>query len=94
MFIAVGFFEYYRSEFKNRGIEPARLPDHRSAEPQPLEVLPHCAWMVGEMDAFLNAGRREKFMRWLGFIQGVWWAGGYATVQELMAQNRPPEGAA
>ena len=36
----------------------------------------------------LDAGERERAMRWLGFAQGVLWAHGIYAVNELREQNR------
>lgn len=33
--------------------------------------------------------RREKLMRWLGFVQGVFYDRGIYTVDEMRAHNRP-----
>lgn len=33
--------------------------------------------------------RSEKLMRWLGFAQGVLWAEGYYTLEELKRHNQP-----
>lgn len=33
--------------------------------------------------------RREKAMRWLGFVQGALWAHGLASIEEMKAVNRP-----
>jgi len=51
--------------------------------------------MVPKMRGFLDEGRREKFMRWLGFIQGALWADGVYGIDDLKEHNRPngrPEG--
>ncbi len=33
-------------------------------------VLGHCSQMLDQMDAFLAQGRRDKALRWVGFIRG------------------------
>jgi hypothetical protein len=33
--------------------------------------------------------KREKFMRWLGFMQGVLWNNGIYTLDQLKDHNRP-----
>lgn len=38
----------------------------------------------------LAEGRREKVIRWLGFMQGVLWAEQAATLDELKSMNAPP----
>jgi hypothetical protein len=49
--------------------------------------------MLGQIDEFLGAlpPRREKSMRWLGFVQGFLWAMHVATIDELKSVNRPPD---
>jgi hypothetical protein len=56
-------------------------------------MLSHCRWAIPEVRAFLAADRREKAMRWLGFLQGALWALGLYSIQSLMGQNKPPEAA-
>ncbi len=48
----------------------------------------HLAFMCEE-GATYAAERREKAMRWLGFVQGALWASGRATIEELKNMNRP-----
>jgi len=50
----------------------------------------HCAWMLCRVTEFMDAGRREKAMRWLGFAQGHLWSTGRATIDEMKEWNRPP----
>ena|ERR1051325_1061675 len=54
-------------------------------------VFMHLHSMIYEMEGFLEEGRTEKFMRWLGFIQGCFWTSGKFTLEELMNHNRPTE---
>lgn len=49
----------------------------------------HLGWMMDETRVLVKDGRREKAMRWLGFIQGVIWATGMATIDDLKAMNKP-----
>jgi len=54
----------------------------------------HLAFMCGEGASYAEE-RREKAMRWLGFVQGALWRDGYATIDTLKNMNRPdvvPEG--
>lgn len=70
------------------GADPAweRLPAGRCTK---------IAIMLPQMRQFVLDDRREKFMRWLGFVQGVLWDHGVYTLDELKAHNAPdePEGA-
>jgi len=46
--------------------------------------------MIPKMDAMLVLPSQEdieKFMRWLGFIQGVLWQRGWFTLEELKEHN-------
>lgn len=49
----------------------------------------HLLNMIPQMRDFVTDGRREKVMRWLGFMQGVMWARGMFNIDELMDHNRP-----
>lgn len=59
----------------------SRLDEHGS----PAE---HALWMLDRIPEFMAAGRREKAMRWLGFVQGALWAWNYATIDEMKDDNR------
>lgn len=62
---------------------PAATPIERGAPPC------HVLYMCDQIDAFMRAGRREKAMRWLGFVQGHMWSLGYADIAEMKTANRP-----
>ena len=53
--------------------------------------LGHLLEMIPQMRVFLNEGRREKVMRWLGFIQGALWSQNLFTLEDLKNHNRPNE---
>lgn len=50
----------------------------------------HLLWMCDQFRDFLREGRREKAMRWLGFIQGAFWVLGLRSVEEMKNDNKPP----
>jgi hypothetical protein len=50
--------------------------------------LNHIAWMCYESAKHLETGKRDKAMRWLGFIQGVLWNSGLYDLQSLKNDNR------
>lgn len=50
----------------------------------------HLAFMCVEGATYAD-GRREKAMRWLGFVQGALWVGGDADIETLKGMNRPDE---
>lgn len=60
------------------------LPTTLQARKKVLDMLPH-------MREFVEEGRREKFMRWLGFVQGLLWYMGVYSLEELKDHNRPTE---
>ncbi len=53
----------------------------------------HAIHMVGEILKFIDRPESlediEKAHRWLGFLQGVLWMRGYASLDELRDMNRP-----
>lgn len=73
----------YRRTLLSRGNSPAR----RSEVPNEG----HLMWMCNQVDEFIEEGRLEKAMRWLGFIQGALWWAGIRSVEEMKADNKPPE---
>lgn len=63
--------------------EPLTYYDQRPAEPG------HLLWMCDQIPAFLQEGRREKAMRWLGFLQGALWVLRWRTVEAMKTDNAP-----
>ncbi len=51
----------------------------------------HVMWMLDQIGDFIDAGRREKAMRWLGFVQGWMWERGRSKIDETKDANRPRE---
>lgn len=49
----------------------------------------HMRGMIPKMRVLLAEGRREKLMRWIGFIQGACWHMGIFSIEELKEHNRP-----
>ena len=54
-----------------------------------LTMIMHVLWMINQAREFVVANRTEKAFRWLGFVQGVLWALGLATIDEAKEANRP-----
>lgn len=50
--------------------------------------LEHLAFMCVEGASYAEE-RREKSMRWLGFVQGALWALGLSQIEDLKNMNRP-----
>lgn len=53
--------------------------------------IPHILEMLPQMREFVAEGRREKLMRWLGYIQGVLDVLGVYTLNELKLHNAPDD---
>lgn len=53
------------------------------------ETRAHLASMPPRMRGLLASGRREKLMRWLGFMQGSLWALGVCDLDTLKKMHMP-----
>lgn len=51
---------------------------------QAMSVLGHCLWMLGQIDGQSH----DKAHRWIGFVQGVMWMTGVATINQMKDDNR------
>lgn len=51
----------------------------------------HLGWMLGEIVPFYDAGRIEKAMRWLGYVQGACTALGLCTIGQTKDLNKPDD---
>lgn len=49
----------------------------------------HLRFMCIEAQQFVDDGRIDKAMRWLGFLQGVLWARGLFSLDDLKNHSRP-----
>lgn len=54
-------------------------------------VYQHLVFMCEEIPRQLDAGKRDKAFRWLGFLQGAVWSLGLASISELKRSNMPTE---
>lgn len=52
-----------------------------------LEQAQHVLWMCDEVQALLSLDKREKAMRWLGFVQGSLWLLDLRTIAEMRTDN-------
>lgn len=69
--------------------EPRRAPSDVVLE-RDVHVA-HLAWMLGEIVPFYDAGRIEKAMRWLGYVQGACVALGMCTIDAMKDLNKPDD---
>lgn len=87
---------FYRKQLHARGglegpQEPTRMTALRVSPRAAEHGLPqaHILSMIDAVDELILEGRREKVMRWYGFIQGALWALGVFTVDELKSHSNP-----
>lgn len=75
-------------------------------DPTPREAMSHVVGMLDKMDEFLDLveewgenepqplnGAWDKFNRWLGFVQGVFWLHGDYTLDQMRDHNRTEKNA-
>ncbi len=78
-------FLLYKEWIREKGILPCRSED------SPCH-LGHLAYMADvSLTEFIPAGRREKAMRWLGYIQGVLVACGWFKLDDVKKHSMPDE---
>ena len=51
------------------------------------DSYPHIRWMLDKIDMYVDDGRVDKGMRWLGFVQGVLWGRGIYTISQMQKHN-------
>lgn len=51
----------------------------------------HLLFMSEEGQKLVTAGRTEKAMRWLGFLQGALWGLGITSIEEQKIINKPDD---
>lgn len=66
----------------------AKRADTSQADLNTKDALPHIMWMLREIRFLVVENRIEKAMRWLGFAQGVLWAHGIYSIEEMKEDNR------
>lgn len=59
------------------------------ARTKEVEALVHLMEMFPQMREFIKSGRREKLMRWLGWVQGVLFMCDVYTLDEMKTHNMP-----
>lgn len=75
-----------------RGLYSARSPN--GIDGFNVSSMEHALFMCDEIPALMEAGKREKAMRWLGYLQGALTAIGVLTLEEAKKMNMPDELAA
>jgi hypothetical protein len=89
-------FMYYAAllQFSNEypALDAKRIDlTRRGTDVPTILVDQHLLWMCRAACRFIDEGRVEKAMRWLGFLQGMFYARGTFSIQELGEHSRPDE---
>ena len=71
-----------------RRLHLAGVSDLASVREAQSARVQHINTMFPRLRTLIAEGKREKAMRWIGFIQGAFWALGDATLDALKAMNR------
>lgn len=78
----------YAALLRERGTAPVQHTNH--VGPGDEQVMEHALWMCGQVLTF-DESRREKAMRWLGFIQCAMWTSGMRAIPSMKDDNRGAE---
>ncbi len=79
-------------------LSAVELPEHMKASKRttsqvtgfhPHDGIRHLMFMCLAGCGFVDAGRLDKANRWLGFLQGAIWMGGFNSIVEMKDWNRP-----
>ena len=67
---------------------PQRHPSSAKS-PEREDQLQHARWMLNEMETGYRAGlfSEGKINRWLGFVQGIFWACGVYSIDTMREHN-------
>jgi len=76
----------------NRYLKNGRFENYtpEKAENEYSSGTKHILYMLHEIPKFIEAGRKEKAMRWLGFIQGWMWCEDIYEIKDFKNHNKPP----
>jgi hypothetical protein len=77
-------------DLKAARVDEGLFLETRIREDRFKTIASHALYMQEQIAIFLETGRTEKAMRWLGFLQGVMWMTG-VPLNHLKEMNRPDE---
>jgi len=83
------FTKEFPDALKQGLLAPERLNMNPGVIHSKADMASHVLYMSREIFTFIIDGRREKAMRWLGFIQGYLWANNIQSITELKDTNKP-----
>lgn len=69
-----------------RAVMPEQAPHRANLAMAVHNAFPHVEWMLLNMPSYRDEG--EKYMRCLGFIQGILWENNIYTLDQLREQTR------
>lgn len=90
----VATIKKYSDTLSFRGIKPTRHLDlevnEHKIDATANKLLEHARWMCDEIIVKSSEydSHTEKIMRWLGFVQGVLWATGFYSIEQMKDDNR------
>lgn len=84
------YLEHEWPELSPRQLEAPDTQD-KSSRLEPGQRVAHYKFMCLEAQRFVDQGRIEKAMRWLGFLQGVLWKNDEYSLDELKEHSKPKE---
>ena len=82
--------EQYRAYLPLNGVVAPQCAD-LDLPPSRLEATRHILLMCEQIEDIVEEDV-EKAMRWLGFIQGVFWSSGTFSINEMREHNTKGEG--
>lgn len=83
--------QHYRTMLRTEHVVAEQNPFHLVTEPRDPIAKRHVLSVCDRLLAMVRdePDRREKIMRWYGFLQGAMWMLGYFTVDQLKDHSRP-----
>lgn len=82
----IGVVEKYEQALKAKGVTAERADTDKCGPPRST-LRSHVVWMC-EQTKVIAPENMEKACRWLGFIQGVLWAHGIYSIDQMRDDNR------
>jgi hypothetical protein len=84
-----------RNHTRSECLKPERLSldgmKGKASQIVPVSVYNHLLFMTEEGQRLVDAGRIEKSMRWLGFLQGALYGLDMTSIEEQKNINRPDD---
>lgn len=77
-------------KYKTLLLESFGGPAQRNQDSTSLrDRIGHLLWMCDQTFTFTTQQRLDKAFRWLGFLQGAFWALGIQNIEESKKDNTP-----